>query len=148
MFNQTNNLRLSINMKHKVFLGGTCNDSTWRNYLISRLRIDYFNPVVEDWTPECQQEEERQKNEECDIHLYVITPKIKGVFSIAEVIESAMTPGKLCLFCILPKEDGDNTLFTDEMTKSLLAVRNMVLKHGGKTFTNLTAVLQYLSDYQ
>lgn len=52
-------------MKNKVFLGGTCNNSTWRNELIPLLNIDYFNPVVEDWTPECQAEEERQKNEEC-----------------------------------------------------------------------------------
>ena len=53
-------------MKNKVFLGGTCNESTWRNELIPLLKIDYFNPVVEDWTPECQAEEERQKNEECN----------------------------------------------------------------------------------
>ena len=48
-------------MKNKVFLGGTCNESTWRVELIPLLKIDYFNPVVEDWTPECQAEEERQE---------------------------------------------------------------------------------------
>ena len=26
--------------KKKVFLGGTCNDSTWRNDLIQKLQID------------------------------------------------------------------------------------------------------------
>ena len=62
-------------MKNKVFLGGTCNESTWREELIPLLKTDYFNPVVEDWTPECQAEEERQKNEECNYQLYVITPK-------------------------------------------------------------------------
>ena len=41
----------------KVFLGGTCNESTWRDDLIKALKINYFNPVVEDWTPDCQQEE-------------------------------------------------------------------------------------------
>ncbi len=40
-------------MKNKVFLGGTCNESTWRDRVIKDLKIDYFNPVVEDWTPEC-----------------------------------------------------------------------------------------------
>lgn len=34
----------------RVFLGGTCNDSTWRDNLIQQLEIDYFNPVVPDWT--------------------------------------------------------------------------------------------------
>ena len=58
-----------MDKKAKVFLGGTCNNSTWRNRLIDNLKIDYFNPVVEDWTPECQAEEERQKNDECNIHM-------------------------------------------------------------------------------
>ncbi len=35
----------------KVFLGGTCNESTWRDRLIKLLKINYFNPVVKDWTP-------------------------------------------------------------------------------------------------
>ena len=33
----------------KVFLGGTCNESKWRDDLIKLLKIDYFNPVVKDW---------------------------------------------------------------------------------------------------
>ena len=37
----------------KVFLGGTCNNSKWRDKLIPMLNIDYFNPVVDDWTEEC-----------------------------------------------------------------------------------------------
>ena len=33
----------------KVFLGGTTNDSNWRDLLIKKIKIDYFNPVVKDW---------------------------------------------------------------------------------------------------
>ena len=62
----------------KVFLGGTCNESTWRDDLIKKLEIDYFNPVVEDWTEECMAEEIRQR-ESCDYCLYVITPRMTGV---------------------------------------------------------------------
>ena len=40
----------------KVFLGGTCNGSRWRNELIPLLECEYFNPVVEDWTPSCQKD--------------------------------------------------------------------------------------------
>lgn len=42
----------------RVFLGGTCNESKWREELISKLdlnSIEYFNPVVEDWTKECME---------------------------------------------------------------------------------------------
>lgn len=36
-----------------VFLGGTCNNSTWRDKLIPLLTVDYFNPIVNEWTKEC-----------------------------------------------------------------------------------------------
>lgn len=43
----------------KVFLGGTCNNSTWRQNFVIHLsdEIDYFNPVVEDWNKEAQKKE-------------------------------------------------------------------------------------------
>ena len=74
------------------FLGGTCAGTQWRNNLIPYLKrnnIDFFKPVVEDWTPECQAIEEDEKNIKCNIHLYVITPEMKGTYSIAEIIHSA-----------------------------------------------------------
>ena len=38
----------------KVFLGGTCNGSNWREELIKELDIDYFNPVIENWDDKAQ----------------------------------------------------------------------------------------------
>ena len=57
---------------HKVFLGGTCNKTIWREEVIKMLsdKIDYFDPVVKIWNEKAQEEEERQK-QICDIHLYV-----------------------------------------------------------------------------
>ena len=76
----------------KIFLGGTCANTKWRDELIPyliKLHINYFNPVVKDWTPECQAIEEDEKNNKCDCHLYVITKEMKGTYSIAEIINSA-----------------------------------------------------------
>ena len=76
----------------RVFLGGTCADTTWRDELIPYLEkfgIEYFNPVVKDWTPECQAIEEDEKNRKCNVHLYVITKEMMGTYSIAEIIHSA-----------------------------------------------------------
>lgn len=114
----------------KVFLGGTCNESTWRDKLIHILpeHIKYFNPVVEDWTPACQREEERQKDELCDVHLYVITPKMTGVFSIAELVESAMTKNKDVVFCYLKSDDDKE--FENHQLKSLQATATLVEKYG------------------
>jgi hypothetical protein len=128
----------------KVFLGGTCNGSKWRDKLIPLLTIDvdYFNPVVEDWTPECQAEEYRQK-EICDIHLYVITPKMTGVFSIAELIDSSNKNPKGTVFMILSKDENDE--FTSGQLKSLHAVSDMAgNKNGAKGFFDS---FEELADY-
>jgi len=89
----------------KVFLGGTCNGSLWRNDLIKDLKIDYFQPQAEDWTPEMMQKEIKQR-EECDFCLYVITPKMTGVYSIAEVVDdSNKRPGETIFSFLLSDED-------------------------------------------
>ena len=112
-------------MKHRIFLGGTCNGSTWRENLTRVLDVDCFNPVVEDWTPQAQQNEEYEKGERCNIHLYVITHEMKGVFSIAEVIDSVHTPCKTTVLQVMPDGFGDSQL------KSLKAVVDLVCLRGG-----------------
>ena len=131
---------MESNKKIKVFLGGTCNGSTWRDELIPKLKIDYFYPVVKDWTPECQAEEERQKNEECMIHLYVITPQQKGVFSIAEMIESACNDKIITVIYIQCPKDADK-FYKD----SWKAVEKMAQKHGAYSFISLDSVAQFLN---
>lgn len=108
----------------KVFLGGTCNESTWRNELEPLLQVDLFNPVVEDWTDERQRIEEIEKSDRCNIHLYVITSLMTGTFSIAEVIESAMTRGKITILQVI--SEG----FENGQLKSLREVMSMAIKHG------------------
>lgn len=111
----------------KVFLGGTCNGSRWREELIPLLRIDYFNPVVENWTPECIAEELRQRKE-CDICLYVITPKMTGVYSIAEVIEDSIKRPHKTLLAIM--ESDDNCRFNAHQWRSLQQVAKMAHRNG------------------
>ena len=79
---------------NKVFLGGTCADTTWRDELIPKLKVDYFNPVVEDWTPEDQQKEYDEKEKYCNIHFYCLTKEMKGVFSVAEAVDSVYQKDK------------------------------------------------------
>lgn len=129
-------------MTKKVFLGGTCNGSLWREELIPMLKIDYFNPVVENWTPECQEEEIRQRKE-CDFVLYVITPKMTGVYSIAEVVDDSNKQPKKTILCILPDDNGDE--FTKVQFKSLCAVALMVGRNGAKICSNLKGVADYLN---
>jgi hypothetical protein len=130
----------------KVFLGGTCNGSTWRDKLISRLRIDYFNPVVDDWTPECQAEELRQR-ELCDFCLYTITPRMTGVYAIAEVVDDSNKRPEKTIFCVLEEDGG--LRFSRSQLKSLMAVADLVERNGGSVFSSLgacAATLNYLAE--
>jgi hypothetical protein len=126
----------------KVFLGGTCNDSDWRDRLIPMLEIEYFNPVVEDWTPECQDEEIRQRKE-CDYCLYVITPRMIGVYSIAEVVDDSNKRPDKTLFCVLDT-DG-NLVFSEGQMKSLRQTMKMVANNGGTVFDLLNDVANFLN---
>jgi hypothetical protein len=130
-------------MNGKVFLGGTCNDSTWREQLIPLLEIDYFNPVVKDWTPECQEEEIKQR-EECDYVLYVITPKMTGFYSIAEVVDDSNKRPEKTIFCVLGIDDGEE--FTKHQIKSLQATAKLVDHNGGFCTDNLETVAAFLNN--
>ena len=130
----------------KVFLGGTCAESTWREELINKLTIDYFNPVVEDWTEECMAEERKQR-ETCDYCLYTITPRMKGVYSIAEVIDDSNKRPLKTVFCLLDYDISPNLFkFNEAQLKSLEQVGKMVERNGGRFFRSLEEVANFLNN--
>lgn len=128
----------------KVFLGGTCKESKWRDKLIKQLKIDYFDPVVPDWNEEAYKKElkERKNSDYC---LYVITPKMTGVYAIAEVIDDSNKRPEKTVFCFLLEDD--NKVFDKAQIKSLTAVATMVEKNGGKFCGSLKEVADYLNKY-
>jgi len=127
----------------RVFLGGTCNGSTWRQRLIELLKIDYFNPVVDDWNEEAYQRELFERKH-CDFVLYTITPKMTGVYSIAEAVDDSNKRPERTIFCILREDDG--MVFTDGQLRSLMRVGQMINENGGKVFYNLNLVAHYLNE--
>jgi len=129
-----------------VFLGGTCAGSNWRNRLIGMLDKSYFNPVVDDWTPECQAEEIRQR-EISNYCLYVLTPNLEGFFSIAEVIDDSNKRPEKTIFCVLEQDvkNGEGTAFNKKQMKSLNAVGEMVVRNGGHWLKSLQEVAQFLN---
>jgi len=130
----------------KVFMGGTCvktdEDITYREKLIPMLMIDSFNPVVDNWTDDCYEEELRQR-ENCDFCLYVITPQMEGVYSIAEVVDDSNKRPEKTVFCYLPEFGGE--IFEAHALKALSKVAVMVNDNGGKSFTSLVDVAHYLN---
>ena len=125
-----------------VFLGGTCNNSTWRDEIIPKLKIDYFNPVVEDWNDAAVQNEMKQK-EIADFLLYVITPKMTGSYAIAEVVDSSNKNPDKTIFCVIREDGGER--FSDAQWRSLSRVTQLISSNGAITLGGLDEVVDYLN---
>ena len=127
--------------KCNVFLGGTCARSDWRKQLMPILdsyNITYFNPVVSDWTSSCQVIEDWHKEHD-DFNLFVITSEMKGVFSIAEVVDLSNKRPNTTIFCVL--RDG----FTEEQLKSLDATINLVKNNGAIVVDSIRDIASILN---
>jgi Nucleoside 2-deoxyribosyltransferase like len=128
----------------KVFLGGTCNGSTWRDALIKDLKIDYFHPCAEEWTAEMMKEEIKQRAE-CDFCLYVITPKMTGVYSIAEVVDDSNKRPQKTIFCYLTSDE--NQQFSAAQIKSLEQTGKMIKENGATFLKTLAETADYLNNH-
>lgn len=130
----------------KVFLGGTVN-SNWREKAIEFLQIDYYNPIVLNWTPRCKLKEDEEKASS-DFLLYVITPNMEGAYSIAEVIDDSNKRPEKVIFCMLlddKDEYGNKTSFSDNQHKSMLLIYKMIEKNGAKAFISLEGAINYIN---
>ncbi len=129
----------------KVYLGGTRNNSTWRKKMMAYLHekeIGWFNPVVSNWT-ETDVAQEIQERETCDFALYVITPKMTGVYHVAEVVDdSNKRPDKTVMVLL---RDDEKLRFSEKQWQSLCAAARIVACNGGKVFENLETAAKYIS---
>ncbi len=134
-----------------VFLGGTCSDSQWREKLIRKVdnpNLDMYNPVVPDWTPEVQAEEIKRRAES-DYCLFVITPLMQGVFSIAEVVDDSNKRPEKTLFLVKPFDEKPESEvlvgYNTHNEKSLKAVGEMVRRNGARWFETEDELVAFLN---
>eukprot|EP00042_Codosiga_hollandica_P038926 m.321447 g.321447 ORF g.321447 m.321447 type:complete len:591 (+) comp55512_c0_seq33:1214-2986(+) len=73
---------------HQVFLGGACNPTTWRKSIVIPVlashKITYYNPQVDDWSPDLIELEDRAKAT-AELLFFVIDNETRGVASMIEV---------------------------------------------------------------
>lgn len=126
----------------KVFLGGTCNGSTWRDRIIPLLEIDYYNPVVNEWDGKsCERElEEREK---CDYCLYALTPLMEGAYSVAELVDDSNKRPEKTIFVWLER-DGD-AAFSAHQKKAMEKIAAMVKRNGAHCFETIEAAAAFLN---
>ncbi|MEO8822428.1 MAG: nucleoside 2-deoxyribosyltransferase domain-containing protein [Ginsengibacter sp.] len=128
----------------KVFLGGTCNGSKWRDSLIPKLKIDYFQPQTDEWTHEMMEEELKQRKV-CDFCLYVITPKMTGFYSVAEVVDDSNKRPEKTIFSFLNEDDGST--FSEHQQKSLEQTAKMIIGNGAKYLKTFDEIAEYLNNH-
>ena len=122
----------------KVFLGGTCSGYRWRNDLIPMLKCKYYNPMTRGWD-ESQRQKEVYEREHADFVLYTITDNMRGVYSIAEVVDDSNKRPEKTIFCNLYSKDAG-------MTHSLKAVENLLKNNGVRIFHSLEEVAEFLNS--
>lgn len=122
----------------KVFLGGTCSGYKWRNDLIPLLKCEFYNPIVKNWQ-ESDRIREVHERETADYVLYVITSGMKGVYSIAEIIDDSNKRPEKTILCIL--YNGIN----NAMAHSLRAVANLAKSNGITVCESLAEIADFLN---
>ncbi len=127
----------------EIFLGGTCNGSDWRERLKPLLTVDYFDPVVSDWNEEAQRRE-IEKRKTCDLIVYVITPRMTGVYTVAEAVDDSNKRPERTVFCVLPIDS--DLAFDEGQMKSLRAVADMIQRNGGIVCADLAEVAAFVNQ--
>lgn len=117
--------------KLQIFLGGSCNPTTWRqNVAIPFLEangISYYNPQVDNWTPEVV-DLERYAKQSAQVLLFVIDKQTRSTTSL---IESAFMAGenKSLVLVIYPFEYNiANQLDESKKTSNCFETRNRLLE--------------------
>lgn len=135
--------------KVKVFLGGTCGDSTWRSELIPMLRerVEFFNPQLPPgaWNEEAQKVEDYHREND-DICVYVITPEGEGFYSFVEVTDDSNKKPEATVLCVLTEAGGKK--FEGHMLKCALKTMKLVAKNGVVVVDSLEALAEYLNTVE
>ena len=141
---------------YDIFLGGTTNGSKWRDEFLQIMKetdpkIKAFNPVVPNWTQECIDLENFVKNH-ATYHVYVLTPRLVGYYSIAEMVESVHMKDKKVFFYIQEDDidDAGNTInWSLGPRNSLTVIANLLKSHGASEADNLKDLVNMIViDYK
>lgn len=124
-------------MEGKITIGlfGTCGGSTWRDQFMAvydARGISYFNPQVDNWTPEMA-DIEAQHLVEDDIILFPVTGETTGLGSLAETgfsMFQAMKTNMNRYFLFLVDAECDPAKVTDPvLAKESRRARALVRAH-------------------
>ncbi|KAL6447767.1 hypothetical protein ACFW04_000126 [Cataglyphis niger] len=133
----TNHKTGSKRMAYEVFLGGSCNPTTWRSDIaiptLQNLGITYYNPQVSQWGPELIAQEYEAK-QTARVLLFVIDNQTRNSAGIIEAAQLAATRSESLVLVIYPYRQGQTILGETVSTQEYYDLMNGLL------------VLQYLME--
>nr|XP_018910660.1 PREDICTED: uncharacterized protein LOC109039581 isoform X2 [Bemisia tabaci] len=132
--------------KNDVFLGGSCNPTTWRQDiaipLLNKLGITFYNPQVSQWRQELI-ELEHQAKEAASILLYVLDDRTRNVVGIIETAFFAGNSRKLVLVMSIAEPgniingEAISQIESDDLRLAQFLLQDLVKKHGISVFDNI-----------
>lgn len=129
-----------------VFMGGTCAGPKWRERLVSQVSQTYrwFNPVVDDWTPEAK-DAELEVRAQADILLYGITPYQEGCYSFLEMTEDAVRSEKHVVVCFLPS--FEDKAYSEAQWSSIMSAKQLLERHNATVLLSMEELIQWFNKF-
>ncbi|CAH2068509.1 unnamed protein product, partial [Iphiclides podalirius] len=135
----------------EVFLGGSCNPTTWRSDIaipmLKKMGITYFNPQVEDWSTELMEVEHRAKTAARAL-LFVLDSETRAVAASVEAAHLAAAPRDL-LLVLRPyarhQTIGGETISDQEyveLSRARATLQEAVERRGLPAFADIPAALR------
>jgi len=139
-----------------VFLGGSCNPTTWRSDiaipLLTEQLVNYYNPQVSRWYPELIEKENFAK-EFASVLFFFIDNQTRSISAMIEVAELSATPRKLV--CVINEYNQHNTVICGESitNKELYElhhaqkiIKNLALRQGVPVFNCIYRAMNCVSE--
>ncbi len=136
---------------YDVFLGGSCNPTTWRaDVAIPFLKgheVTYYNPQQLNWVPEMI-ELEHQAKQTSQVMLFVLDEQTRNIVSMVEVAYMAGAGRRLIVvLCSYPSSDHSicdekiNPAECADLNGAMTMVHDLVEREGAPVFANLDTAL-------
>uniref|UniRef100_A0A182MHA6 Raw n=1 Tax=Anopheles culicifacies TaxID=139723 RepID=A0A182MHA6_9DIPT len=156
LVNQDTTTDTELSVGPEVFLGGSCNPTTWRADVaiptLDRLGISFYNPQVSHWTPDLIELEHRAK-EKAKVLFFVLDSQTRSAAGAIEVAHIAGQNSKYLLLVLLPYSSRqkilNETLSEDEymdLMSNQLMLRQLVLRRGLPVLDSIPTALEQIKE--
>ncbi|XP_065346846.1 uncharacterized protein raw isoform X3 [Cloeon dipterum] len=137
--------------KYEVFLGGSCNPTTWRQDtaipMLKKLGITFYNPQVSHWGPELVELEWKAK-QHATVLFFVMDNETRSVASLIEAAHSAAKQRKLILVISSYKGPGQEICGEflsqkeyDDLAAGQTVLQDLVERQGIPVFDSIPVAL-------